>query len=688
MYSCVPNNVENPDCPEGPFWWESPDGSRILAYRLLAAYGSGPEEITPDSVRKISGFFNETVKDEMFFYGVGDHGGGPTIRNIQSILEMQKDSSLPNLVFSSPDQYFDSLLANNPSFETNLPVYRGELQMHAVGCYAAQSGIKSWNRKAEHALLRAERWSVIAHILQGAPYPAKDFSSAWQAVLFNQFHDILAGSSIREAYDDARDSFGAVFHFSTTSLNAAMQRISRKVDTRGGDTAIVVFNPHSFPVSFPVEHELMTWHLGANPLSLTTESGEEIPWQEGPLSATVPPGWRKRLCFIAELPPMGYRVFYLNATETPKDQENKFVIENPPSEVVNGYDIKTDGRPDLVVENEIFRIVFDTRLGEIKQWIDKSTGSEVFSTHAGYGLVLSDPSDTWSHGFTAYRDECGRFGDGRVQIVETGPERVVARVTSSYGKSTLTQDFIIYKKFPWVEVRVTVDWHEHLKLLKLVFPVNVQAPTVDCEIPYGVIRRTPDGTEVPGQRWIDVTGKNGDNLVGLSVINESKYSFDVLESEIRMTVLRSPVYAHHTPKMLDDSSDYVYMDQGKQEFTYLLLPHQGTWKDAETVHLAEVLNMPPVTMTESIHMGDLPSRNEFLSITGPNVVLCALKVAEEGEDIVIRARETKGETCTSTIRIPGLKREITVEFTPWKVKTIRIPRDPDKPVRETNFLEE
>jgi alpha-mannosidase len=235
---------------------------------------------------------------------------------------------------------------------------------------------------------------------------------------------------------------------------------------------------------------------------------------------------------------------------------------------------------------------------------------------------------------------------------------------------------------------VTVDWHEHLKLLKLVFPVNVQDPVVECEIPYGVIQRNPDGKEVPGQRWVDVSGKNGKASFGVSVINDSKYSLDVLDGEMRMTVLRSPVYAHHTPKVLDEKTDYFYMDQGKQEFTYIIVPHQGSWKKAETIYLGEVLNMQPMCITEGIHKGELPPQQGFLSVTGENVVLSVFKLAEEGHDFIIRLHESKGEACTTVVDIPLLKRSIQLEFEPWKVKTLRIPIDPGKPVQETNFLEE
>ena len=139
----------------------------------------------------------------MVFYGVGNHGGGPTKENIESIRRLNDDESFPELVFSTPNQYF----AEMERLEVPLPVVHDDLQHHASGCYAAHSGIKQWNRQAENKLSSAEKWSALAERLLGQPYP-HDYGTAWKNVLFNQFHDILAGTSLESAYEDARNMHG------------------------------------------------------------------------------------------------------------------------------------------------------------------------------------------------------------------------------------------------------------------------------------------------------------------------------------------------------------------------------------------------------------------------------------------------------------------------------------------------
>src|ERR1700760_4069946 len=95
--------------------------------------------------------------DLMVFYGVGNHGGGPTRANLDSIRSLNEAGGLPRLPPRSPRAFFHAGGANG-----GRPVPRGELQHHGVGCYSAHSGIKRWNRRAENLLLRAEKWSAVA----------------------------------------------------------------------------------------------------------------------------------------------------------------------------------------------------------------------------------------------------------------------------------------------------------------------------------------------------------------------------------------------------------------------------------------------------------------------------------------------------------------------------------------------
>ena len=222
----------------------------------------------------------------MAFYGVGNHGGGPTRANLDSIRQLDGAGAMPRLIHSTPRRFFDTVLESDGS----IPVVDGDLQHHAVGCYSAHSGVKRWMRRAEGALAAAETWAVVAGTVTALRYPRAELVRAWKQVLFNQFHDTLGGTAIEPAYVDARDQLGEAASIAARAHNVAIQSISRLIDlpVAPGVIPMVVFNPHPWPVRSTVELE----YGGLRPTDgLLDERGDPIPVQEIQPYATVQP-WR------------------------------------------------------------------------------------------------------------------------------------------------------------------------------------------------------------------------------------------------------------------------------------------------------------------------------------------------------------------------------------------------------------
>jgi len=184
--------------PGNVFLWKSPDGSQVLTSRIAHSYGTWGDELL-QHVEACDKERPTYVKDYMVFYGVGNHGGGPTKRNIESIRALGASAEGPNVEFSSLDSYFKAI-EKEIRLGAEAPTIADDLQHHARGCYSAESDIKRQNRRLEHLLLTAERFATVAHVVLGRHYPDVELETAWKAVLFNQFHDILAGSSLPEAY--------------------------------------------------------------------------------------------------------------------------------------------------------------------------------------------------------------------------------------------------------------------------------------------------------------------------------------------------------------------------------------------------------------------------------------------------------------------------------------------------------
>ncbi|CAN5897326.1 alpha-mannosidase [soil metagenome] len=649
--------------PSRLFWWESDDGSRVLTYRIPFEYCTWCKDLEKH-IRRCAGELREPVNELMCFYGVGNHGGGPTKENLESIRRLNDNPDFPKLVFSSPERYFHEVESKG----WNLPVIHDELQHHASGCYAAHSGIKRWNRRAENLLVSAEKWATVAQLVTGQPYP-NDLAHAWKGVLFNQFHDILAGTSLETAYDDARDLYGEALAIGARAQNYALQALAWNLNIaeQEGVKPIVVFNPHAWEVTRTVELE--SGRLKANEI-LLDEKGDAVPLQSVQSEATA--GGRARLTFKATLPPLGYRTYRL--TPQPEPVPHTF---------------PTVQASDNVLENELTRLEFDPETGGIASLRDKEHELEVFAGPAATAVVLEDDSDTWSHNVFAFDKVVGGFKARRLKLVEHGPVKSVVRVFSEYGASSLTQDFTMYPGSRQIDVAASVNWQEQHKALKLRFPVNVHFMRATFEIPYGHIERFANGEEEPGQSWVDLSGTSRDSgeLYGFSLLNDGKYSFDVNVRDIGLTVLRSPIYAHHDPMVPEKDGHYSYIDQGVQTFRYSLLPHAGSWLEAETVERAAELGTPPEALFATFHDGPLPQRDSFLQVASGSVVATVLKRAEDGDGLILRLYETSKNAAEARISLPFLEREFQADFGPCELKTFRIPLDKDIAVTETNLLE-
>ncbi len=659
------------DLPGHLFWWESGDGSRVLAFRVMFQYETR-DQVLEDHIRRCAEHLEAAPFDLMCFFGVGDHGGGPTRENIETIHRLSNAPGYPELVFSSPGRYFHALRAQGP----DLPVVRDELQIHAPGCYAAHSGIKRWNRQTEHLLLAAEKFSALARRVTGQPYP-DDLDRAWKAILFNQFHDILAGTSLEASYEDARNLYGEATSIAGRALNSAVQSLvwNIGVEPELDMTPVHVFNPNACPMSGNVEFEfglLSPTVLSPGKISLVDEQDREIPIQIVQSEATI--HGRDRLSFVADLPALGYRTYRL--------------LSRAPARPVEAVSAGQIGEPFL--ESSHLRLVFDPQTGCIRSLVDRRDEVEIFAGLAARPVVINDESDTWSHGIQRFDEVIGAFQAPSIRLVERGPVKAVMRVTSVYGRSTLVQDFALYRDLAQVDVRVTVNWQEQLKMLKLRFPVNVVDGKRNYEIPFGHIERPGDGKEVPGQGWIDLSGLSADSgkPYGLSLLNDGKYSFDVQDNEIGMTVLRSPVYAQHTPRLLEAGRQYTYIDQGIQRFCYTLVPHTGDWRQADIVRHALSLNQRPIVVVGTFHPGPLPQVASFISVDCNNIVVSAMKQAEDNEDLIVRCYETHGLSVGTTIYLPAWKRWFQAGFGPYQIKTFRVPTNAALPVVETRLLED
>lgn len=630
------------------FQWAAPDGSSVTAYRILDPYCAKFE--TLDALSDRISYLDEASNTDLpvipLFYGVGNHGGGPTIRHLELLREYAQSHPDQKLIYSDLRDFFDHIHRCGK----DIPSYHGDLQHHASGCYAAEPRVKNAIRRAENDLIAAESYGILASVLCGKAVKNKAFHEAWNAVCFCHFHDSMDGCCIKEGHDDTLDMLGMAKYTASVQENNALQTISWNIDThdRTLGQPLVVFNPHSFPVTDTVQ-------VNAAFDSVVDAQGAEIPCQ-AVLSSSQECYGRPDTLFRATVPALGYRVYYLrNGVQSPIPADAAKAIPQacrPNANTVCG--------PCL--ENEFYFIQFDSHSGYILSITDKLHGRELLSGKAAVPVVIDEYyHDTWSHAKNFFTDEMARFSDAEVTVTESGPVRSTVKVVSYYNRSVLTQYFSLEAGSKQLSVRATVNWQEKHKLLKLAWPMAVEDPQAFYEIPFGVIRRPCDGEEEPGIHWTAVKGSNG----GFALLNNSTYSSSVKGSTIYQTVLRSPIFGDHGQARTPDSD---YMAQGNTEFRYAIMPLDDSWNPV--IQAGKLLNKGLTNILDTWHPGTLS--NDALAgirIDMPNVIVSAVKRSEDDTGTVLRLYETDGKLTQFTAEGPVLPCALRAQLEPWSVQT-------------------
>lgn len=626
------------------FIWRAPDGSAVPAFRIPFGYccDFGSKDEMRKHISDVCDVSEPAAGATMCFYGVGNHGGGPTKKNLGFIEELRAEEAEngTEIIYGDPYDFFCQLKKDN----TKLRIIDDDLQHHASGCYAAVSRIKTTNRLAENRLIAAEKYSVMASLLTGKPYPAEKINTAWKNTLFNQFHDSLGGCSIKPVYTDSEEFAGEALSIASKTENAALQRLSWFIDTSDGEySPVIIFNPLTWEVKTQIR---VNKRFG----KVTDENGTALPCQNI-RSETQSCFGREDTLFTVVLPPLGWRVY--------RGYNDSAASESP---------VKTDG---TTIENNLLRVTFERHTGYVQSIFDKKRRRELLSGIGAIPVVIDEYyHDTWSHAKNFFDREVARFSDAAITVIENGPVRTTLKVVSNYNASTLTQSFSLSADSDKLEVNAEIDWHEKHKMLKLAYPVNTENPRAFYEIPYAHIERPCDGEEECGLRWIAVRGRE----YGMALLNNNKYSFSIKGSTLNLTVVRSPIYGDHGNTRSDESP---FTDQGTHNFAYTLLPLDCDTTFGCITRAAEELNTPCTHIVENNHTGTLPRLFTGAMSDAGNIIISVIKQAEDGDadhngGIVVRVYETDGKATGCTLSLPLLGTEIKTSFTPYEIKTLYI----------------
>lgn len=615
------------------FWWEGPDGSRVLTYRIYGSYDWFADHIHNAATHA----FPDGIEHGAFFLGVGDHGGALTRAQLQQVVAMQQIHALPELRWSTVREFFAAV--EQSASLRDLPVVRGDLQHHARGCYSACGEEKFQNRRSEHQLFSTESVALTASLRRGPAYPKELLASAWQRVLFNQFHDVLAGTSLYADYQNARDGLGYACQLALETRHANLAAMARQVDLHDvPEGAIFAYNPFPWRRKCLLEFHYQTNQTSEHFTSLKAQDGNSTALQTRPSDSMT--DFYPRLSAWVDLPPCGYKVFTIERGPAPPDQS--FSPSIAISDTAFGFkSLRADDGTDLLP--------------------------------AGLGLVvIEDKSDTWGHDVAAFRQELGRPTFISSAIVESGPVTRVTRQRLQWRSSSISIDIAEFSGTSAIELRFVIDWHEHEQILKLELPTNLLNPAVFAKVPGAALQRTPNGNEEPYQDWVALQGAINGRTYTIALVNNSLYSYDCLDGLLRTILIRSSPYARHNPNPVEKNGVNAWQDQGRQERVVWLLRGQGVYTDLHLDRASQDLQAPAEYVLDSRHQGSEPRERSFLEITPGTIEVLALKQAEQGSGAIVRLQERSGKQTVAHLRMPDLGLDTDLPLSPWEIKTLLI----------------
>jgi len=638
------------------FWWEGLDGSRVLAHVFdnpsdintnTSGYNADPgPHGTVHTWRNYKG--KQVNGESLLSIGFGDGGGGVTAEMVERAREMTGLPAVPEVSFGAVAAFFERTRQAVQGQE--LPTWLGEmyLELHR-GTLTTQGRTKYLHRRAERDLVAAETISALAY-LQGGPEPAS-LEPLWRVLLRNQFHDILPGSSVREVYEQAEQELGGVVEAAGAIIEQQSGWLGEHIEQQSGWLGEHIEQQGGWREEHRVESRsepallLVNPDLSGRPLRVElnhTFPGAQ-PVEDGSVLATA-----------SELDGL--------STHITRRTDPLPGLSGAPDRLENmlvRVSVAADGTIASLYHKFSEREALADPGNQLWAYVDKPLNWDAWDIDAGYA---------WT----------GRqLRASSVEVVESGPHRAAIRAVYRFRDSTVTQDIRLWANSARLEFKTTADWHDRRWLLKARFPLKVRSERATFETAFGVIERSTHRNtsweaarfEVAGHRFADLSEPG----FGVALLNDGKYGHDAQGNELGLSLLRSPI--HPDP----------LADEGLQTFTYALLPHSGDWLQGGVLMEAEDLNQP---LAARQIIAARENSWQPLRITGLPVGLGALKVAEDGGDLILRVYEPRGARGPVEVGVPrGWK--LTAEtdllerdtgapdlyFTPFQVHSWRLKRD-------------
>ena len=636
------------------YTWRARSGKSVLVYREPKWYNA---EIVPDMLSDVPLFCDSHGVDVMLkVYGVGDHGGGPTRRDIERILDVMQWPIQPTVTFGT----FDAFFAELEKFQPQLPVVEQELNYIFTGCYTSQARIKAANRIAEARVYDAEVLDTASAVLEHTDRK-QQLNEAWEKILFNHFHDILPGSGVEQTREYALGTFqqamagiGAVGNLAMRSIAAGIntEAISVAEDTAtvsegagvgfgsNADTGYVfhaaerglgrkrifhLFNTTQYDYDGVAQLIAWDWNYHADRITVAAPDGTVLPHK---LLAAGSGYWEHRYTAVAahvRIPAFGYTTVTMDEAA-------------PASPVfASTHDPRLEYFPSerIVLENTRIRAEFDRQTMLLFSLVHKASGRELIDDPSAMFRYITEASvgmTSWREG-SPMRVECLNES-GRVRVTEEslGGIRKWIRFEIPFGSaSCLRATVSLDENSSVLEFDTVADFREvggggKIPQLSFLAPLAYTPLAYRCDVPYGTIDRPDAAHDVPGMSFIAAVPEDG---AAAFLVTDSKYGYRGHENAIGVNLIR----ASYDPDPIPDF--------GPQRIRLGL----GVLDDAAPATLlaaSDHFNHPASTVSVRRGAGRLPMQGSFLTVAG-GIRLTAVKTPEDGEGILVRFSDITGK---------------------------------------------
>lgn len=612
--------------PNDTFMWKGIDGTEVLTHFITTTVPGQNKDshfttynghIQPDTIIGAwKRYQNKNINNDVLVsFGWGDGGGGATLEMLENAKRLSRGiPGVPKVKIGKALDYFEKL-EKKVLNSRNLPKWVGELYLeYHRGTYTSMGRNKRDNRKCENLYVAAEKINSLSMIL-GNEYPQENINRSWETILLNQFHDIIPGSSIKDVYDVTEKEYANLLDNVDSLIDKGIDNIVKRIKLK--ERNLVVLNTLGFE-----RNDIVTFEIPQNIINpcVIDEFGNEIVCQK------VDEG--KAIFFAQNIPANGYKTFK--------------VVESILNENVNQYELEIN---KTHMENKFFRVELDD-FAQIKSFVNKELNREVIKNGCLANEIQAFEDmpmcfDNWDIDIY-YKEKMWKIDNlESIEVLEYGPVRATLKIERKFLDSAIVQKVQIYNDIDRIDFDTYVDWKEKDILVKVAFPVDVNAKEATYEIQYGnVTRSTHNNTswdvaafEVCGHKWADLS----EGGFGVSILNDCKYGYDIKDGNMRLTLLKSSC----DPNPCADKEEHL--------FKYSLYAHSGTWKEGDTVKLAYQLNTPLFARIEEAHEGDLDKSLSLIKIDKDNVIIEVIKKAEDSDYVVIRMYEFHNKRTNITL---------------------------------------